>query len=110
MYALVVTIDIKPGQKDPFIAAMLDDARGSVHNEPGCIRFDIIQDEHDVNRIYLYEVYADRAAFDAHMNTPHFLAWQDTVKDWFAKPPVVGSGPSIFPLDADWNRAWKARN
>jgi (4S)-4-hydroxy-5-phosphonooxypentane-2,3-dione isomerase len=108
MYALVVTIDITPGQKDAFMAAMLADARGSVQHEPGCIRFDVIQDEHNVNRIYLYEVYADRTAFDAHMKTPHFLAWQATVKDWFAAPPVVGSGPSIFPLDTEWNRNRKA--
>ncbi len=108
MYVLVVTIDIKPDRKDAFIAAMLDDARGSVRNEPGCVRFDVMQDEHNVNRIYLYEVYADRAAFDAHTKTPHFLTWQDAVKDWFATPPVVGSGPSIFPTDTDWNRNWKA--
>jgi autoinducer 2-degrading protein len=109
MYVLVVTIDIKPGFKDTFVAAMLDDARGSVGNEPGCVRFDVIQDEKEPNRIYLYEVYKDRAAFDVHVATPHFLKWNETVKDWFASPPVVGSGPSVFPADADWNRNWKAR-
>jgi (4S)-4-hydroxy-5-phosphonooxypentane-2,3-dione isomerase len=108
MYALVVTIDIKPGHKDAFIAAMLDDAVGSVRHEPGCLRFDVIQDEKNADRIYLYEVYADRAAFDAHMKTRHFLTWQEAVKDWFVAPPVVGSGPTIFPMDADWNRNWKA--
>jgi autoinducer 2-degrading protein len=109
MYALAVTINIKPGFKEKFVAAMLDDARGSVGNEPGCLRFDVIQDEKDPNRIYLHEVYKDRAAFDFHMTTPHFLAWNDAVKDWFASPPVVGAGPSVFPADADWNRNWKAR-
>lgn len=109
MYVLVVTIDIKAGFKDKFIAAMLDDARGSVGNEPGCVRFDVIQDEKVANRIYLHEVYKDRAAFDLHMTTPHFLTWNETVKDWLASPPVVGAGPSIFPADHDWNRNWKAR-
>ncbi len=109
MYVLMVTIDIKPGFKDRFIQAMLDDARGSVGNEPGCVRFDVIQDQKEPNRIYLHEVYKDRAAFDAHMKTPHFLKWNDTVKDWFASPPIVGEGPSIFPADADWNRNWKTR-
>ncbi len=109
MYVLAVTIDIKPGFKDKFLAAMLDDARGSVVNEPGCVRFDIIQDEKEPNRIYLYEVYTDRAAFDVHLTTPHFRRWSETVKDWFASPPIVGAGPSIFPADGDWNRNWKAR-
>ena len=110
MYVLVVTIDIKPAFREPFIAAMLDDARGSVTNEPGCLRFDVIQDEKEPNRIYLYEVYADRAAFDHHMTTPHFLKWKDAVQDWFASPAVVGAGPSIFPTDTQWNANWKEQS
>ena len=109
MHVLVVTINIKPGFKERFVAAMLDDARGSVGSEAGCVRFDVIQDEQEPNRIYLYEVYADRAAFDVHLTTPHFLKWNETVKDWFASPPVVGAGPSLFPSDSDWGRNWKAR-
>ncbi len=109
MYVLVVTIHIKPGCADRFVAAMLDDACGSVGSEPGCVRFDVIQDEKEPNRIYLYEVYKDRAAFDFHMTTPHFLRWNETVRDWLASPPVVGAGPNIFPADGDWNRSWKAQ-
>ena len=60
MYVLVVTIDIKPGYKETFLAEMLDDARGSVRDEPGCVRFDVIQDEKEPNRLYLYETYKDR--------------------------------------------------
>jgi (4S)-4-hydroxy-5-phosphonooxypentane-2,3-dione isomerase len=107
MYVLVVTIDIKPGFKEKFLASMLDDARGSIGNEPDCVRFDVIQDEKSPNRIYLYEAYKDRAAFDYHTTTPHFLKWNETVKEWFASPPVVGAGPNLFPADIDWNR--KAR-
>jgi len=109
MYVLVVTIDIKSQFKDRFMAEMLDDARGSVRDEPGCLRFDVIQDEKEPNRIYLYEVYADRAAFEVHMTTPHFLKWKHAVQEWLAAPPVVGAGPSVFPADGDWNKNWKAR-
>ena len=107
MYVLVVTINIKPERKKEFIASMLDDARCSVSNEPGCLRFDVIQDEQDPNRIYLYEAYKDKAAFDAHGKAPHFIKWRDTVKDWWASPAVVGRGSNIFPTDADWAKVWK---
>jgi len=109
MHVLVVSIDIKLGFKEKFIEAMLEDARGSVTNEPGCVRFDVIQDGQNPNRIYLYEVYKDKAAFDAHNSTPHFIKWRDTAKDWFASPPAVGSGPNIFPADADWDKARKGK-
>ncbi len=107
MHVLVVTIDIKPGFKEKFVEAILDDAQGSLATEPGCLRFDVIQDEQNGNRIYLYEVYTNRAAFDAHTKAPHFHRWRDTVRDWFASPPVVGSGPNIFPADAVWDKTWK---
>ena len=41
MEALVVTIQIKPEFRDAFMEAMLDDARGSLGNEPGCLQFDV---------------------------------------------------------------------
>jgi quinol monooxygenase YgiN len=107
MHVLVVTIDIKPEKVPEFLDAMQADALGSVTREPGCLRFDIIQDQQNPARIYLYEVYADRAAFDAHLQAPHFLTWQAAVKDWFASPPVVGAGPNLFPADPDWDRNWK---
>ena len=44
MYVIIAPIQIKDGHKDEFIEALLEDARGSVNDEPGCLRFDVIQD------------------------------------------------------------------
>ena len=56
MIALVVTINIEPGHKEEFMASMMGDARGSNNDEPGCLRFDVLQDNEDPNQIHLYEV------------------------------------------------------
>ena len=105
MYVIIAPIKIKEGFKEQFVEAMLDDAKGSVKNEPGCLRFDVIQDGDDPNLIWLYEVYVDEAAFQAHMETPHFIKWRDTVKDWFAdRPKGAARGSSvIWPPAEDWN-------
>jgi autoinducer 2-degrading protein len=81
---------------------MLDDARGSVNDEPGCYQFDVIEDSGDPNKIYLYEVYKDEAALNAHLQAPHYIRWRDTVKDWFDGPVVGGSGTNIFPDNSRW--------
>jgi quinol monooxygenase YgiN len=107
MYVIVATLQIKAEHKKEFIEEMLGDARGSVKNEPGCLRFDVIQDEENPNRIYLYEVYKDKAAFEAHRTMPHFIKWRDAVKDWFDGPRTAGRGTNIFPSDKDWNKSWK---
>ena len=104
MQALVVTIQIKPEHREAFMEAMLDDARGSVQNEPGCLRFDVIQDAEDPNRIHLYEVYRDQAAIEAHRQAPHYTKWRETVKDWHAAEPVRRMGSHAFPPDSSWSK------
>ncbi len=97
MYGLIVTINIKPGFKDQFMEALMEDARGSVNNEPGCLRFDALEDSEEPNRIYLMEEYRDEAAFQAHTQQPHMTKWRDTVKDWFAAPTQVSRTSGIYP-------------
>jgi len=102
MIALIVTIDIKPERRKAFMEAMMGDARGANEDEPGCLRFDVIQDSANPNRIYLYEVYRDEAALEAHRKAPHYLKWRETVKDWFASPPTRFSGTPVYPPPEAW--------
>jgi quinol monooxygenase YgiN len=104
MRALVVTIQIVPEHREAFMEALLDDARGSVGNEPGCLRFDVLQDLEDPNRIHLYEVYRDEAAIEAHRQAPHYLKWRETVKDWFAAEPVRTQCVTVYPADSAWHK------
>ena len=99
MIALLVTIDIQPEFKERFIEELLLDAKGANDDEPGCLRFDVIQDSEDPNRIHLYEVYKDDAAIAAHREAPHFVKWRDTTKDWLAKPysRTLAFAPTSIP-------------
>lgn len=105
MYVIVAPIQIKQGFKEQFVEEMIGDARGSVNDEPGCLRFDVIQDANDENRIWLYEVYKDEAAFQAHTQAPHFIKWRDATKDWREDGPLQGAGSgasNIWPPDNEW--------
>lgn len=102
MLALLVTIRIKPGHREAFLDALLGDARGSVQDEPGCLRFDVLLDDSDPNRIFLYEVYRDEQALEAHRQAPHYLQWRETVKDWFDGEPSRHVCTTFFPSDGDW--------
>ena len=104
MKVLMVKIQVMPERREAFLKAMLDDARGSVQNEPGCLRFDVSQDESDPNRLYLYEVYRDDKALEAHRNAPHYLKWRETVKDWYAAPVEALRGSTVFPDEAAWTK------
>ena len=74
---------VQADKVDDFIAAVTLDGIGSTHEEPGCLRFDVYQNVEDPTELYLYEVYANRDAFDYHVGTPHIKLWRDTVADWY---------------------------
>jgi quinol monooxygenase YgiN len=46
-----------------------------------------LQDARDPHTLYLYEVYRDEAALEAHRQAPHFVQWRETVQDWFDGDP-----------------------
>ena len=89
MWVTIAPIQIKAEYKEQFIKEIVDDARGSVNDEPGCMRFDVIQDANDPNRIWLYEVYRDEAAAQAHTQVPQRLILRSTGPQlWLALMPT----------------------
>ena len=44
---------------------------GESRKESGCLHFDVVLGREDPNKIYLYEVWTDQAALDAHVESPH---------------------------------------
>lgn len=80
MYCLLLKTQLKPGSLEAFMEAMRINAAASVRDEPGCLVFDVLRDRSDPDRVWLYEVYIDEAAFEAHMRTPHFLASRPLVE------------------------------
>ena len=55
MRALFVTVRMRPEYRDQILKGALEDGRGSREDEPGCLRFDVFQDDNDPNTIYFYE-------------------------------------------------------
>ena len=96
MFAIVGLCRVKPDKIEEFKEVVLDDARHSVLDEPGCLRFDVVQEDEDPTKFWLHEVYRDRAAFDHHLTTPHYHRWREATKDLFAEPADVSIGHSIF--------------
>jgi len=87
-FVIVVDFRIKPGEMKNFRRLIDENARASVKNEKGCSRFDVCADPKDANRILLYEIYDDRAAFDAHVKTAHFLSFNDASAPLVAEKTV----------------------
>ena len=73
---LFVEIDTVPGQKDAFLARVREHRANVRKNEPDCQRFDISVPDDGDDKVRLYEVYADQAAFDLHMATEYMKEYR----------------------------------
>jgi autoinducer 2-degrading protein len=82
MFIVTVNFVIKEEKVDEFEVVMKQQAYNSLHHEKGCLQFDVCVDPKDRRRVFLYEVYQSRGAFDIHLETEHFLNFDRTVKDW----------------------------
>jgi len=71
-YVIAVTFILHPGVMEKFMPLMLDNAQKSRTLEAGCDRFDVCAPTGE-ERVFLYEIYQDEAAFAAHLKMPHFL-------------------------------------
>ncbi len=78
---IIAEFDVKPGALKAFLAAAREDAKASVRDEPGCQRFDVLVPDGGGDKVTLFEIYDDDAAFAAHLETPHFAAFRDAIAD-----------------------------
>lgn len=76
MYTLFASVQVRPDKRDEFLIGIKANAEASVRDEPGCLRFDVMEDAKRQDRFYYYEIYTDAAAFDAHKKSPHFAQWR----------------------------------
>ena len=74
MSAFAITVDftLKPGALASFRKLIEKNAQDSCAHEPGCRRFDVLVPIDTGDKVFLYEIYDSRAAFDAHLKTSHF--------------------------------------
>ena len=88
MFVVTVEFVVQQDRVAAFREAMVENARASRTREPGCRQFDVCIDPSDPGVVFLYEVYDDQAAFDAHVASAHFVAFDGRVRDWVARKTV----------------------
>jgi quinol monooxygenase YgiN len=85
-YVAIFTIDVKPERREDFLAAM-DRAMAESAKEPGVLSFAILVDRENSNRFTAVDVYADEAAYLAHLAAPQTRWLVDALDGVLVVPP-----------------------
>lgn len=80
MFVVTAEFQIRAGCEAEFTGRVRQQASDSLKNEEHCHRFDVCSDGGD--RIFLYELYSDEAAFEHHKETAHFKSFAADVEPW----------------------------
>lgn len=98
MHVTLVQVHVTPEHIEDFIAATRANHEASVQ-EPGNLRFDVLQSPEEPGYFVLYEAYKSAEDAAAHKQTAHYQRWRDSVADWMAEPrqgvPFTGLYPAF---------------
>lgn len=98
MYCIFLSVDLKPGTRDRYLALIAANAQASVAQEPGCHTFDVLLDLEHADRVYLYEVYESPQALQAHKESPHYLRDREQINALIERQQVVRADVAgLFP-------------
>ncbi|GLQ36026.1 antibiotic biosynthesis monooxygenase [Amylibacter marinus] len=87
MYAVIVTFTIKPQYQGAFLPLVIENARQS-RGEAACQQFDVCANSDTPETVFLYEIYDDKAGFETHLETAHFLEFNRIATDMIEEKQI----------------------
>jgi quinol monooxygenase YgiN len=90
-FAITVAFELIEGTQAEFVRLVSENAALSVAREPDCLRFDVLTPlDGPSPHVLLYEVYTDRAAFDRHLASAHYLSFDLRARQLIRSKTVTG--------------------
>lgn len=69
-------LEVYPAHVAAFASAARTLGQASVQREPGCLALYAVADPQAPGRITVFELYRDEAAYQTHLQSPHFAAFR----------------------------------
>ncbi|MGZ3922418.1 MAG: putative quinol monooxygenase [Flavisolibacter sp.] len=74
-------IKVDPLQLEEYNRALKEQMTTAIRVEPDVSTYYAVADKNDPSNITILEIYADTAAYNSHIATPHFKKYKEAVKD-----------------------------
>jgi quinol monooxygenase YgiN len=72
----IARLEIDSTQLDPYRTLLKEEIEASIKLEPGVLTLYAVAEKGNPNRITVFEIYADEAAYRSHLETPHFKKYK----------------------------------
>lgn len=78
MMVRIAEIEVEVDYLDEYISILKEEAEASVRLEPGVICIYPMFQKENPTQIRLLEIYADRAVYESHLQSPHFKHYKES--------------------------------
>ena len=96
----IAELEIDPERLDDYLAMLAAEIRASVAEEPGVIMLHAVAIRDRPASIRLFEVYANEAAYQAHLTSPHFVNYKIGTADMVRSLRLIETRPIVLAGDA----------
>jgi quinol monooxygenase YgiN len=93
-------LQIDPGQLAEYKAALREEIEASIRLEPGVLTLYAVSVKGDPAQIRIFEMYADTAAYEAHLQTPHFKKYKTRTQGMVKSLVLVETDPILLGAKA----------
>ena len=89
-------ITVDPAQLDNYNAYLKEEIEASVRLEPGVLTLYAVSEKEQPNKITILEIYADQAAYENHLQTPHFQKYKQGTLNMVQELELI-DGTALIP-------------
>ena len=86
-------LQIDPSQLESYKAALKEGVETALRVEPGVLTLYPVAEKNNPTHITILEIYANAKAYEAHLQTPHFLKYKNATKDMVKSLELVETIP-----------------
>lgn len=97
----IAEIEVDPAQLDAYKTILAEEQEASVRLEPGVLMLHSTSIAGEPTQIRLLEVYASRAAYEAHLKTPHFIKYKTSTEKMVRSLKLIETDPILLCAKSD---------
>jgi quinol monooxygenase YgiN len=92
----IAELEIEPQHLETYISLLREEIEASVTLEPGVLALNAVSLKHNPTSIRLLEVYASEEAYQAHLQSSHFLKYKTATDGMVKSLKLVAAEPLLL--------------
>lgn len=95
-FVRIAELEIDPAQLERYKAAVKEEMETSVRVEAGVLAIYAVAEADNPSRLRFFEIYADEAAYKAHIESAHFKEYFETTKGMITSRRLIDTVPILL--------------